>query len=80
MEGRTDKLLSLAATGTLKCDLVQGLYDGVAILPVPIIDMNMDTRFIEIEVIFEKEYFKFKPSGVLRVVVSEASKVSKGFM
>jgi len=36
MQGRMDKLLSLAAIGTLKCDLAQSLQDGGAILPLPI--------------------------------------------
>ena len=41
MKGGTDKALSLAAIGTLKCDLVQGLKDCVASLPFHI-DLNMD--------------------------------------
>ena len=80
MEGGTDKVLSLAAIGTLKCDLAQGLQDFGAILPLPMFGMNMDTAFIEIDFMFEKEQLKFKPSGVLRVVDSVASKDSKEFL
>ena len=80
MEGRMDKLLSLTAIGTMNCDLAQGLQDFGAILPMRIIDMNMDIAFIEFDFMFEKEQLKFKPSGVLRVVDSVASKDSKDFM
>ena len=34
MEGRTDKLHSLTAIGTLNCDLAYSLWDGGAILPL----------------------------------------------
>jgi len=40
------------------------------ILRMPITDINIDTSYIEIEVIFNKEYTKLKPFAVLRAVIS----------
>ena len=60
----------MTAIGTLMCDLAQSLQDGGVILRMPIRDINIDTSYIEIEVIFNKEYTKLKPFAVLRAVIS----------